>query len=77
MYKPERISKIYLLIFAGFASLIGWAFFEYYRSLIIEAGCSEIAAASSILFGKNKEKTNPFYKYENIKARCLEEASKN
>jgi len=71
VYEPDHTSKFYLFLIAAFASLIGWAFFTFYRPVIIEAGCSDIAANSANYFSKNKKDIDAQYEYENIKARCL------
>ena len=77
MYEPARRSKLYLLIIAAMASLIGWAFFTFYRPLVIEAGCSEIAANTSTVLGKRNSEVDAFFSYDNTKHRCLEDLGDN
>ncbi len=75
MYKPENNNTHYFLIVIATASLIAWAFFTYYKPIIIEASCSDIAEGSSGLYAKRKEIYDPRFTYENLKVRCIEEAS--
>ncbi len=73
MYKPEKENKHYFLVICAVASLVGWAFFTYYRPIVVESSCSDIAATSSNLYLRKRDKLDPYFTYENVKARCLEE----
>jgi hypothetical protein len=75
MYEPEKRSKMYLVIVAACASLIGWAFFTYYRPLLIDASCSEVAVQASSISLKKRYEIDPFYNYDNVKARCKEDVN--
>ena len=72
MYKPDGKSKAYLLVILGFASIIAWAFFKYYRPLILEESCSEVALNSSNLY-QDKKGYDSNYTFDNLKSRCIEE----
>ena len=69
-------SAFYLLVLTFFAITIGWIFLNVVRPQIIEGGCSEIAAKSSNVLFKDQKRLDPKYNYENVKARCLEDAQK-
>ncbi len=71
IYKPEGggSGKKFLVIFAALASLIGWAMIKKYRPLVLEAGCSEIAANSSS-FTMDSE-IDPRVVFNKTKDRCL------
>jgi hypothetical protein len=71
MYEPERGSKLYILLIAAVASLLGWSFFVFYKPMIIEASCSEIAATSSNLLFKNREKYTGEFSFYNVKSDCV------
>lgn len=74
MYEPEHKSKLYLLIVAIVAILIGWVFFARYRPMLIEASCNEAAAKSSGLFyTKGQEFFDSSFTYENLKERCVQD----
>ena len=55
--------------------LVAWVFNSYLRPTIIEAGCGEIAQKSSDLYNTKNPDATSAYNYNNLKARCLEEAS--
>jgi hypothetical protein len=72
MYRPEGKSKAYLLVVLGVASIIAWAFFKFYRPVLLDESCSEVALNSSNLYASKKD-FDPAYSYDNLKERCLEE----
>jgi len=73
MYTPEHKSKIYLLVIAGVASLIGWAILTQYRPMLIETSCSEVAANSSNVLSKRYTIEDDDFSYETVKKECLHE----
>jgi len=66
--------NFYLLIIVGIASFIGWAFLTFLRPTIIESGCSEIAEKSNNRILSEEKVLDSKYSFENIYARCLEDA---
>lgn len=66
-------SFLYLSIFAITALALGILFYTYFRSMIVERGCAEIAAQSSDYF-EGEERINPRYEFDNVKDRCLEDS---
>ena len=75
MYEPEHKSKFYLIIFAAFATIVAWVIINYYKPVVIEAGCSEMASGSSSILGRNLDSLN-VYNYDNIKEQCLNDLNK-
>ncbi len=74
IYKPQHRSKAYLFIIAGIASLFGWALLKFYRPIVIEASCNEIAASSGSLYKNHPTDIDAVYfTPDNVKARCIED----
>ena len=71
IYKPEGggSGKKFLVIFAALASLVGWAMIKKYKPVVLEAGCSEIAANSATLTMDSE--IDPGVSYNKTKDRCL------
>ena len=67
-------SILYLLIFAATAFTIGWLFINHFQPQIVERGCSEMAQKSSDILFEDQGNLDPKYKYDNVKARCLEDS---
>jgi len=74
MYRPESKNGLYIFLIASLALIIGWIFLYQYRPVLIEANCSDVAASSTNLFGKNQNILDPNYDYNYLKAKCLEDA---
>ncbi|KKQ35762.1 MAG: hypothetical protein US53_C0071G0004 [Candidatus Woesebacteria bacterium GW2011_GWA1_37_7] len=74
IYETPKKSKVYLFAVAAFASLIGWAYMNFYKPQVIEASCSEIAVKSSNLFRSNNNLLEPSYTYEYLKAKCMDDS---
>lgn len=74
MYRPEGRSKAYILVVLVFASLIAWAFFRYYRPVLIEESCTEVAQNSSELY-RDKQGYDTNYTFATLKSKCVDEAS--
>lgn len=74
MASSETKGKLYLLIIAASAFLIGWAFNSFLKPAMIEAGCGQIASKSSVLYYKERSLVDPVYSYDNLKAKCLQDA---
>jgi len=68
-------SVLYLLIIGGTAIGLGIVFFTYFRPMIVERGCAEIAQKSTGIF-KNQNNLDPQFQYDGVKNRCLEDALK-
>ena len=69
-------SFIYILIVLGLAVLLGRSVIIYYRPILFEAECSDIAAKSSGLRQKEVRVLAAEYSYESVKAKCLEDSKK-
>ena len=69
-------STLYLFILGLVAALIGWAFLAYFRPILIEAGCSDIASKSSGFYNKDLKSLDDYYSYDNLKAKCLQGTKK-
>jgi len=69
MFEPQKNNQLYLILFIIITLLIGFSFIKYYKYLIIQSNCSEIAAKSSD-FIYNKPESND-YTYEKVKNKCL------
>lgn len=66
-------SILYLSILIATAVGLGIVFFTYFRPIIVEQGCAEIAQQSSDYLG-NEERVNPRFTFDNVKERCLQDA---
>lgn len=74
IYEPEHKSKLYLVFVALVAALLGWGIYINYRSMIIAANCSEIAARSSGLLGTRYKELNSDFSYNEVKNDCIKQA---
>lgn len=74
MYRPESKKGLYIVFILAIASIIGWAFLYFYRPVIIEASCSDIASNTSGVLSKRQYELDPNYSYDYLKTRCLEDA---
>ncbi len=63
-------SFFYLTIIALTALSLGLLFYKYFRPMIIERGCAEIAAQSSGYF-EGQENVNERYDFNSVNKRCL------
>jgi hypothetical protein len=72
MYKPKKDSSFYMLVFLAVCSLATWAFLKFYRPVMVEAACSEMALRSSSGGSQLLEIYYPDADYDTLKANCLE-----
>ena len=76
-YENQGKGKIYFLVLFLVASLIGWFFIIYYKPILIETGCSNIAEKSSnILSPKNNVIYSNDYSFDELKSSCIRESTK-
>ncbi|OGM32987.1 hypothetical protein A3D01_05690 [Candidatus Woesebacteria bacterium RIFCSPHIGHO2_02_FULL_39_13] len=74
MYQTESKKGLYIVLILAVASMVGWVFLFYYRPVLIEASCSDIANNSTNLFNRQQNELDPNYNYDYLKSRCLEDA---
>jgi hypothetical protein len=73
----QHKGKIYLMIFILSAFFLVFIVNTKMKTTIIEAGCSDVASRSSSLLNRGVEGFDDIYSYENLKSKCLQEASSN
>lgn len=71
----KMLKRLNWLILLTTALAIGWYFTNSVKPAIIEASCADIAERSSNLY--KRRELDPYYTFENTKARCIEETSRN
>ena len=71
MYEPENRSSFYLFIFISLASLLGFSFFVFYKPMIIDTSCSEIASVTSNLLFKEQTQYGEEFSFYNVKTDCV------
>ena len=66
-----------LFLVSCIAAFFAWGVILYFRPLITEAGCSELAERSSKVYLKEKTYIDPDLNYDTLKSKCMEDAYKN
>ena len=74
IYKTEIKGRNYLLIFLIISIIVGWIFIKFYKSIVIETGCSNIASNASFILGKNSIDGEEF-SYLNVKENCIKDTT--
>ena len=77
MYRTSSKLGFYSWFMIGLILIFcAWGLVIYYKPVITESGCSEMAAQSSSIYYKNKLDLYPDLNYDTLKAKCLEESTK-
>jgi hypothetical protein len=74
MYQAHHTNFFYLFIVGFVASLIGWAVIAYYKPMIIEASCADIASKSNGLY-KKRDVVETAYNFDTVRDQCVSDAS--
>lgn len=73
IYETKQTNYLYLFIFACVSIALGMLVFFYYKPIIIQAQCADMASKSSNIY-KNREFIDPSWEYETLKEKCISES---
>ncbi|MCS7091902.1 MAG: hypothetical protein NZM26_00945 [Patescibacteria group bacterium] len=73
MYETKQTNYLYLFIFVCFSLAFGMLVFFYYKPMIINAQCSDVASKSSFIY-KDRNLIDPTLNYDSLKEKCIQEA---
>jgi len=71
----SRLDYYGWLIIGSFMLFSSWGLVFYFKPIIAETNCSEMAANSSSVYLKEEKVLYPSLDYDTLKAKCMEEVA--
>lgn len=71
MFKPDSKTTFYFLIFAIISTTLSWLFYIFYKPLLIEAACGDMAAKVMESSSLKRQELSNDLSFDDVKYDCM------